>query len=129
MSKTIAIVDDDCAVRDSTATLVESAGYSVQTFASGDAFLAARAPTYPDCVVLDVRMSGASGFDVLRELAGRDDRPSALMVSGYGDDLLAVEAMKLGATDFLEKPYPPAALLAAIDRACAACDRRRRKRR
>jgi two-component system response regulator FixJ len=126
MTRTIAIVDNDDAIRRSTATLVESAGYRVEVFASGDAFLAAQPPQCPDCVVLDMHMPGVGDLDVLGALATRDDPPVALVASGLGDVSHAVKAMKLGAADFLERPYPPAALLAAIDRACALRDLMRR---
>jgi two-component system response regulator FixJ len=120
MSKTIAIVDEgNRSERLSTTALVESAGYRVQSFVSGDAFLAARLPNAPDCVVLDIRMTGASSLDLLRVLARRDDAPSVLVTTGNGDVPFAVEAMKLGAVDFLEKPCRPARLLKAIGLACA----------
>lgn len=116
-AKFVAIVDDDDAVRHSTAQLIERAGYRVQAFASGDDFLA-RLPEHLDCVLLDMRMPGRSGLDVLKVLDESDDPPSVLVLTGYGDIALAVEAMRLGAADFLEKPYAPAALLAGIDYAC-----------
>jgi two-component system response regulator FixJ len=116
-NKAIAIVDDDDAVRRSTAALVERAGHRAWAFASGDAFLARR-PEAIDCVLLDMRMPGLSGLDVLEILAGEDDAPAVLVVTGHGDIALAVAAMRLGAADFLEKPYAPEALLAGIDYAC-----------
>jgi two-component system response regulator FixJ len=125
MTKAIAIVDDDDGERRSTASLLESAGYCVQAFASAAAFLAARLPKSPDCVVVDMRMPGASGLELLRAVMRRDDRPCVLVTSGDVDVSLAVEAMKLGAADFLERPYPPTALLEAIDRACALRDQKR----
>ncbi|HYI47786.1 MAG TPA: response regulator [Allosphingosinicella sp.] len=117
ISRTVAIVDDDDAVRHSASLLIERAGHRVLTFASGDAFLAARLPDHLDCVILDMQMPGRSGLDVLSVLAGRDNAPSVLVLTGHGDITLAVEAMRLGAADFLEKPCVPAALLAAIDSA------------
>ena len=117
-SWTVAIVDDDDAVRHSTALLIERAGHRVQAFASGDDFLE-RQPGHLDCVLLDMQMPGRSGLDVLKVLDRSDDAPSAVVLTGHGDIALAVEAMRLGATDFLEKPYKPAALLACIDHACA----------
>jgi two-component system, LuxR family, response regulator FixJ len=120
MSKTIAIVGGgNRSERLSITGLLELAGYRVQSFASGDAFLAAQLPKSPDCVVLDVRMPGASGLDLLRVLARQGDAPSVLVTGGNGDVSLAVEAMKLGAVDFLEMPCRPARLLRAIGLACA----------
>lgn len=113
----IAIVDDDDAVRLSTASLVQRAGHRVCTFPSGDAFLAGL-PEDLDCVLLDMRMPGRSGLDVLQVLSASDDAPSVLVVTGHGDIALAVEAMRLGAADFLEKPYVPEVLLAGIAYAC-----------
>jgi len=117
-AKFVAIVDDDEAVRHSTAQLIERAGHRIQAFASGDDFLA-RLPDRLDCVLLDLRMPGLSGLDVLKVLAMSDDPPPVLVVTGHGDIALAVKAMRLGAADFFEKPYAPAALLAGIDHACA----------
>lgn len=117
-SRTVAIVDDDDAVRHSTALLIERAGHRVRAFASGDDFLE-RPPEHLDCVLLDLKMPGRSGLDVLRILARSGDAPSVLVLTGHGDIALAVEAMKLGAADFFEKPFLPAALLAGIEHACA----------
>lgn len=113
----IAIVDDDDAVRVSTARLLESAGHRVLSFASGDEFLQARLPDHLDCILLDMRMPGLSGLDVLRALGEHEHAPSVLVLTGHGDIPMAVEAMKLGAIDFIEKPYAPKALLAAVDSA------------
>jgi two-component system, LuxR family, response regulator FixJ len=113
----IAIVDDDDAVRVSTARLLESAGHRVHSFANGDDFLKARLPEGLNCVLLDMRMPGLSGLDVLRAIGDQDNPPSGLMLTGHGDIPLAVEAMKLGAIDFIEKPYAPRKLLDAIESA------------
>ena len=113
----IAIVDDDDAVRTSTARLLESAGHRVLSFASGDDFLRARLPDSLNCILLDMRMPGMSGLEVLRALGEHEHAPSVLVLTGHGDIPMAVEAMKLGAIDFIEKPYAPKALLAAIDSA------------
>jgi two-component system response regulator FixJ len=118
--KLVAIVDDDEEVRHSTAHLLEIAGYRVQEYASGDAFLAAQFRGVADCVLLDLRMPGKDGLDVLRVVHGWDEMPPVLVLTGHGAVKEAVEAMKLGAADFLEKPYPPEALLQAIEAALAA---------
>jgi two-component system response regulator FixJ len=115
--KVIAIVDDDDVVRQSTAVLLERAGYRIRAFESGDAFLAAQFPGDSDCVLLDMRMSGTDGLGVLKALGAWDAMPPVLVLTGHGAVPEAVEAMKLGAADFLEKPYPAEALLSAIEKA------------
>lgn len=89
----------------------------MHSFSSGDEFLRARLPEGLNCVLLDMRMPGLNGLDVLRALGDQDNPPSVLMLTGHGDIPLAVEAMKLGALDFIEKPYVPKKLLEAIDSA------------
>lgn len=117
--RTIAIVDDDAVVRQSTARLIEGAGHCAQTYASGDDYLATGPGEGADCVLLDLQMPGTSGLDVLKALAGRENAPAVLVLTGHGEIPLVVAAMKLGAADFLQKPYEPEALLAGIDMACA----------
>ena len=121
----IAVVDDDDAVRRSTATLLERSGYRVRAFESGDAFLAAQLPGDSDCILLDMRMPGTNGLGVLKALDQWETMPPVLVLTGHGAVPEAVEAMKLGAADFLEKPYPAQALLQAIQNAMAM--RRRQK--
>lgn len=118
--KIIAIVDDDDVVRHSTAALLERAGYRVRTFESGDAFLAAQLPGDSDCVLLDMRMAGTDGLGVLKAIGAWERMPPVLVLTGHGAVPEAVEAMKLGAADFLEKPYPAEALLSAIGKALEA---------
>ena len=115
--KVVAVVDDDDAVRRSTAMFLERAGYRVRTFESGDAFLASQFPGDSDCILLDLRMPGTDGLGVLEALGSWESMPPVLVLTGHGDVREAVEAMKLGATDFLEKPYPAEALLGEIDKA------------
>jgi len=119
-SYVVAIVDDDDAVRQSTAGLLKGAGYGVDSYTSGSEFLAS--DLHPDtcCVLLDMRMPGMDGLAVMRALREREMSLSVLVLTGHGDVPMAVEAMRLGAMDFIEKPYPPAALLDAILRACSA---------
>lgn len=113
----IAIVDDDEAVRRSTLNLLNRAGRDAKAFESGDDFLADPPASRFSCILLDVRMPGRDGLAVLRELVSRGDTPPILMVTGRGDIAVAVEAMRLGAHDFMEKPYEPAHLFAAIEKA------------
>jgi two-component system response regulator FixJ len=123
LDKTIAIVNQDNLARFTTAALVQSAGYRVQTFASAADYLSARLLKTPDCVVLDIQ--GTFGLDPLRVMAGRHDSPPAVVTCAGGSIALAVEAMKLGASDCLEKPYGSAALLEAIERSCLASYQKR----
>jgi two-component system response regulator FixJ len=113
----IVIVDDDEAVGASTAQLLERIGHSVLTFPSGDSFLAATLPREVGCVLLDIRMPGTDGLQVMRVLRQRASSLAVIVLTGHGDIGLAVEAMKLGAVDFLEKPYRPDSLLEAIENA------------
>jgi two-component system response regulator FixJ len=119
-SHMIAIVDDDESVRHSTAGLLMRAGNRVESFTGGSEFLASDLPKDLDCLLLDMHMPGLDGLAVMRALRERDLSLPILVLTGHGDVPMAVEAMRLGAVDFLEKPYPPAALLEAIARACAA---------
>ena len=116
--KRVAIVDDDEAVRESTGALLESSGFTADLFQSGDEFLEID-PNSTDCILLDMRMPGADGIEVLRQLGERDTCPPVVVLTGHGDLALAVEAMKLGAMDFIEKPYEPSLLLNALHVAIA----------
>jgi two-component system response regulator FixJ len=116
----ILVVDDDRAVREATARLLKRAGYSVECFESGDTLLAADLPEAVACVLLDVRMPGTDGIGVLRALATRGWSAPVMVITGHGDIPLAVEAMRQGAFDFVEKPYAPEHLFAMIERAQSA---------
>lgn len=123
----VAIVEDDRTLSRTIADLLRHAGYRVETFTSGEAFLADGAlPGCFDCALLDLRLPGISGLDVLAALRQAGSPLPVLFLTGHADITLAVEAMKLGAADFLEKPYAPAALLAAAAKACAGSAERRR---
>lgn len=124
----VAVIDDDERVRQSTVWLLEGAGYRVLSFVSGDAFLAAEMPERLDVALLDMHMPGRNGLDVLRVLAARQDAPCVIVLTGHGDVAMAVEAMKLKAADFLQKPYPPLALLEALEDALATRDQMRSAR-
>jgi two-component system, LuxR family, response regulator FixJ len=124
-SGVVTIVNDDYAIDGSTTSLLERAGHKVVTFGSIDAFLLGHRPGDPGCVLLDIQTPGVDGLRVLRALASRDSMPPVLVLSNHGDIYQAVEAMKLGAVDVLEKPCPPEALLAAIAHAGAIGPRRK----
>ncbi|HMG46310.1 MAG TPA: response regulator [Allosphingosinicella sp.] len=121
----VAVIDADDAVRRSTAALLARAGYQVRAFESGDAFLAAQLPGDSDCILLDMGLPGTSGLDVLKALGTRERMPPVLVLASHGAVPEAVEAMKLGAADILEKPCRATALLQAIGQALALQPRRK----
>lgn len=108
------VVDDDEAVRDSLALLLETAGFSVRTYASAPALLKALANQATGCVLTDVRMPELDGLALQRRLTELGIRLPVIVMTGHGDVPIAVEALKAGATDFLEKPFDDAQLLAAV---------------
>jgi two-component system response regulator FixJ len=108
------VIDDDDAVRDSLAFLLRTAGMNVRTYESATSFAEGLADIPPGCIVTDIRMPGLSGIDLLRRLHERMIRLPVVVMTGHGDVPLAVEAMKLGAVDFLEKPFDDDLLLAAV---------------
>ncbi|MEA2660276.1 MAG: two-component system, LuxR family, response regulator FixJ, partial [Candidatus Binatota bacterium] len=110
----VAIVDDDEAVRLSTASLLTRADFDVKLFESGDSFLSIESSEPFSCILLDMQMPGRNGLAVLRALGARDESPPVIVITAHGDISVAVEAMKLGAHDFVEKPYEAEALLARI---------------
>lgn len=110
----VAIVDDDEAVRLSTANLLTRAGFDVKLFESGDSFLSIESSEPLSCILLDMQMPGRNGLAVLRALDARDESPPVIVITAHGDIAVAVDAMKLGAHDFMEKPYEAEALLARI---------------
>jgi two-component system response regulator FixJ len=115
--KCIAVVDDDEAVRLSTAHLLERLGFEVRLFKSGDVFLDSGSLAGIDCILLDLQMPGRDGLAVLRELAARGESPAALVLTAHGGIPAAVEAIKLGAHDFMEKPCDVEVLLRKIEAA------------
>ncbi len=110
----IYVVDDDDAVRQSLDFLLRTAGFSVRSFESGKAFLETMPPLNFGCLITDVRMPEISGVDLLRQVKNKDPDFPVIMITGHGDIALAVEAMKIGAADFLEKPFDDDQLLAAL---------------
>lgn len=118
MSSTLLyLVDDNDGFRDSTAWLLETAGHQVQAHASAEAFLEAWTVQPHDgeaCLVSDIRMPGMSGVQLQEELIRRDVKLPVVFVTAHGDVPLAVEAMRKGASNFLEKPFSDEALLEAV---------------
>jgi FixJ family two-component response regulator len=115
----VGIVDDDSSVRKGLARLVKGAGYRVEVFASAREFLARPPQEDPSCLLLDVRMPGLTGPELQEALAIAGRRMSIVFVSGHGDVVGSVKAMKGGAVDFLTKPVDARDLLDAIERAVA----------
>ena len=124
---TVHVVDDEEPVRRSLAFLLATAGFTVRLHESATAFLAV-APSIRDaCLVTDLRMPDMNGVELLRQLQARKQRLPAIVITGHGDVPLAVEAMKAGALDFIEKPFDDEVLIGAIKTALArrADDRER----
>ena len=108
------IVDDDEAVRQSLAFLLGSAGLTVRLYDSASAFLAGLSAVKSGCLVTDVRMPDMTGIELLQQLRAKACHLPAIVITGHGDVPLAVEAMKAGAVDFIEKPFDQEALLHAV---------------
>jgi two-component system, LuxR family, response regulator FixJ len=109
------VIDDDAALRESLAFLLGTAQISVQSFASAKAFLETLPTAKKGCIITDVRMPDLSGIDLLRRLNDLKVTVPVIVVTGHGDVALAVEAMKIGAIDFLEKPVDDEVLLASVN--------------
>ena len=116
----IHVVDDDAAMRDSLAFLLDVNGFKPLVYDSAGALLAASPIDALSCVVSDIRMPGMNGIELVRELKGKGCACPVILVTGHGDVALAVEAMKAGAVDFIEKPFDDAILLTAIRTALEA---------
>lgn len=112
------IVDDDDDVRDAVAGMLASEGMAVVSFASAERFLQDFDPTNCGCIVLDVRMPGISGLDLLEQLKGVHDIP-VVMLTGHADVPLAIRAFRSGAIDFVEKPFDEDDLINRIRKAIA----------
>ena len=108
------VIDDDQAVRESIEFLLRSAQLTVKTYETASAFLAVAPTVGSGCIITDVRMPGISGIDLLRRLKEMGIRLPVIVITGHGDVPLAVEAMKFGAVDFLEKPFNDDVLLASV---------------
>ena len=116
----IHVVDDDESAREALAFLLEAADFAVVSHASALALLAALPLGGAGCVITDMRMPDMTGLELIRELNSRGSRVPVLMITGHGDIPLAVEAMRAGVIDFIEKPFGEARILDALARALAA---------
>jgi two-component system response regulator FixJ len=108
------VIDDDDAVRDSLSFLLRTAHFDVVAYQSATHFLDALTRDTDGCVITDVRMPDISGLDLLRRMRSSSCMLPVIVMTGHGDIQLAVEAMKAGATDFLEKPFDDERVLAAV---------------
>lgn len=123
----IFVVDDDPAVRDTLSMVLSAGGYDVICFADGAALLAVARTRTPACILLDVHIPGKSGLDILRELHGEDYPAPIFMISGQGDIPMAVNAIKYGALDFIEKPFRGSEIVARLNEAIGAFARRQKE--
>lgn len=117
------VVDDEASMRQALNSLIRSVGLRVEVFTNARDFLAHPRDPRPCCLVLDVRLPGASGFDVQRELSARGDPLPVIFMTGHGDIPMSVRAMKAGAAEFLAKPFRDQDLLDAIALALDRHDR------
>jgi FixJ family two-component response regulator len=124
---TIYIVDDEEAVRDALGVVLTMEGYRVEGFGDGESFLAATRRTTPAAVFLDVHMPGRTGLEVLGALSAQTYDAPIFVISGQGDIPMAVQAIKDGAFDFIEKPFDADVILERVREAIAAFERRRAK--
>lgn len=114
---TVFVVDDEVEVRESLRWLIESIDLNVETFASAEEFLTAYKPDRPGCAVIDMRMPEVSGLELQKKLKAKGCALPLIFITGFGSVPIAVEALKMGAVDFMEKPFSDQALLDKIHHA------------
>lgn len=122
----VALIDDDPAVLDSLALYLRRQAVAVTCFTTADVFVAARQDLSFDCVVADVRMPGLSGIDLVRRFAEEGRAMPIILITGHGDVDMAVAAIKLGAFDFIEKPFDESRLLDSIRNATSEASSKQR---
>ena len=115
--QTVYVVEDDEAVRDSLELLLKSDGKAVRTYKNANAFLKDYSDDMAGCIVLDIRMPGMDGMELQKKLNEKHSLLPIIFVTGHGDVPMAVDAMKEGAVDFIQKPYREEALLEKIESA------------
>ncbi|HET6787129.1 MAG TPA: response regulator transcription factor [Aquabacterium sp.] len=113
---TVYVVDDDEAVRDSLQWLLEGKDYRVRCFDSAESFLARFDPREVACLITDIRMDGMSGLELQDKLLDRKSPLPIVFITGHGDVPMAVNTMKKGAMDFIEKPFKEDALVSLVER-------------
>jgi two-component system, LuxR family, response regulator FixJ len=114
---TIALIEDDEAILRSLSMLLENRGIPVRGYPSAESFLDDAAAEPPQCVVSDIRMPGMTGIELQQELKKRDATVPMILITGHGDIAMAVQAIKQGAFDFIEKPFDDERLIASISQA------------
>lgn len=124
-SPTVFVVDDDESMRNALSNLLRSAGIQVETFASTAEFLQQPKGDNASCLVLDVRLQGASGLEFQRQLTSTNSSIPIIFITGHGDIEMSVKAMKAGAVDFLAKPFREQDLLDAVSAALQTDVKRR----
>lgn len=117
--KMVHVIDDDEAVRDSLSFLLRSAKIPVRTYSSAADFVQSIAQAEPGCIVTDIRMPGMTGIELLKYLSENKIAFPVIVITGHGDVPLAVEAMKSGASDFIEKPFDEISIIDAVRKALA----------
>jgi two-component system response regulator FixJ len=120
----IFVVDDDPLVLNALSVVLSREGYQVTGFGEGASFLAAAKARTPACIILDVQMPGQSGLDILKELNAQQYPAPIFIISGVGDIPMAVEAIKSGALDFIEKPFDAETVVTRVREAIEAWARR-----
>jgi FixJ family two-component response regulator len=120
----IFVLDDDPSVRDALSIVFTLEGYQVTSFGEGSAFLAAVRSRKPECIILDVHIPGRSGIDILKELNAQHFPAPIFMISSQGDIAMAVDAVRHGALDFIEKPFDSDSVVARVRDAIEAQVRR-----
>lgn len=113
----IHLVDDDEAIRRSAGFMLKTSGFRVETYESGVELLKDAAKLEPGCILLDIRMPGMDGLEVQQALKDKGVTLPVIIMTGHGDVSLAVQAMKAGAIDFIEKPFEKALLMSAVEQA------------
>ena len=117
------MIDDDPAIRDAISLLLKAEGMEVQAYSSASDFLGAVQNSCNGCVVTDVRLPGISGIELVSVMKERGFSIPVIMITGHADVRLAVKAMKLGACDFIEKPFHDDALIEAVKAAIKRSDK------
>lgn len=115
--RVVYVIDDEADVCEALKALLDTAGLEARTYASAEEFLSDVKISKPLCLLVDVRLPGMSGLDLVRHLQRGPVRPVVVMITGHGDVPLAVKAMRAGALHFMEKPFEPAELLETLEEA------------
>ena len=126
-NRIVYLVDDDDAIRRSAGFMLKTSGFVVKSFLSGTEFLRER-EFEPGCILLDIRMPGMDGLEVQQALRDRGSTLPVIVMTGHGDVNVAVQAMKAGAVDFIEKPFEKAMLMKAIQEGFARLEQADRSR-